>query len=195
MSGADLKEYYKHSPKITKAWFTLIIVFPLAGKFGLIPVDRMTLDWELIFNDCQITRAVTSALYFPISLRTFVHYMTALYFVFTYSCLLELSVFKKRPGTYLLFLLFSWVLSVLLALVLSQELVFDALVYAVLNLWCIIDRDQLFNIWPVFECRAARFPWLMLALQVVFTWKFAGGLIGICVSHLYYKLNKNSLVY
>jgi len=33
----------------------------------------------------------------------------------------------------------------------------------------------------------------MLAVQVVLEWKFAGGLIGICVSHLYFKLNKKNL--
>merc|ERR1712168_314434 len=155
----------------------------------------MGLDWDLFFNDCQITRAVTSVLYFPIEARTFIQYMTSLYFVFTYSCLLELGAFKKRPGAYVLFLLFSWVLSVMLALALFQEFVFDALVYTVLNLWCIINRDEIFDIWPVWQCRAGRFPWVMLALQVIFTWKFAGGLMGICISHLYYKLNKNSLLY
>ena len=222
ITGNDIKTYYQKTPKITKVWFTLSIVLPLAGLFGVIPDHRMNLlflcnfhldnnyltiippnyhNWKLLFTDHHIWRAFTCAFYFPIltdfpifPIVNFVHYLLALRLMFTYSCNLELGVFRERPGAYVRFLLFSWVSSVLLALALFQKWVFDALIYAVLNLYCIIRKDRIFYFWPDFECTAAKFPWVLLTIQVILEWKIAGGLIGISVSNLYYKLNKKSLL-
>jgi len=203
MSGADLKAYYRHSPKISKAWLTLLIMFPLAGKFGVISEECMFLgntieksvflNYEPLTSGKELWRIFTCAFYYPVSLTTLVHYLTVLYFNFFYSCQLELTVFRGRQCSYLLFLLFSFVSSVLMTFLTHQKLAFDASMFLPLNLWCLLNKDQTYYLWLGYRCTARRFMWLMLAAQVVLEWKFAGGLIGICVSHLYYKLNKKAL--
>jgi len=186
MSGVDIKDWYRSIPPITRAWFTAIVVIPLAGRFGILAGNYMFLNWDLFFSHCQIWRAVTCALYFPITPNTGFHYLITLYFIYNYSYLLEMGLFRGKPADYVFFLMFSWVSALIMALALGQSLLFDASMFVVLYLWCVVNKDQIVSFWFGTKFKAAYFPWVLLAFHMIISGSFMNELVGICAAHLYF---------
>jgi len=182
MSGVDIKDWYRSIPPITKAWFTAAVVVPLAGRFGIIHPYYMILNWDLFFTNCQIWRVVTCALYMPTSFN----YLITLYFIYNYSYLLEEGLFRGKPADYVFYLMFAWVSSAIMALALNENLLFDASMFVVLYLWCVVNKDEVVSFWFGTKFKAAHFPWVLLAFRLILGSSIKNELIGICASHLYF---------
>jgi len=143
MAETDLKVWYNSIPRITRFWFTLLVVFPVASRLGLVSPKWLVLDWNLVVNQFQIWRLVTCALWLPTSFN----YLVILYFVYTYSYGLEAGYFSGRPAEYVYLLLFSLINCVICGLLFEFPILMPMTMFVVLYIWCMINPDEIVSFW------------------------------------------------
>ncbi|XP_067938077.1 derlin-1-like [Watersipora subatra] len=187
MSGNDIGLWFQSIPVITRYWFAGSIIFPLAGRFGLLSYHNMILNYSLI-NRFQIWRPFTSVLYYPITPATGFHYLITLYFLYSYSNRLESGAFAGKTADYLFLLIFNWLALVVLCLMLDFPLLFDPMVMSVLYIWCQLNRDTVVQFWFGTQFKAMYLPWILLAFNLIISGGGFSELLGILVGHLYFFL-------
>lgn len=185
---SDISAWYNGIPKITRWWFTACVVIPLAARFGVISGYWLILDWGKFFSQFQIWRAVTCALYYPVTPQTGFHYLITLYFLYSYSSRLESGAFANRTADYAFLVLFSWAVAVILALAFEIRILFEALMFTVLYIWCQINRDQTVSFYFGTQFKAAHLPWVLLVFNFILRGTIISELLGIFVGHLYFFL-------
>lgn len=52
---SDFSDWYNTIPQVTRYWFTSAIVIPLLGRIGIIPARLMYLDWNLFWNNFEVS--------------------------------------------------------------------------------------------------------------------------------------------
>ena len=52
--GNDLGEWFKSIPIVSRWWFALSILFPLAGRVGIFSPFAMFLSWDLVAYKFQV---------------------------------------------------------------------------------------------------------------------------------------------
>jgi derlin-1 len=64
MAESDIADWFRSIPIVTRWWFSLSIIFPLAGRLGLVNPMLLLLDYETVVHGFQV-------ICFEISLRLF----------------------------------------------------------------------------------------------------------------------------
>jgi len=189
--SSDIGAWYNGIPKITRYWFTACVAVPLSARFGIINAFWLMLDWTHFFSKFQIWRAVTCAIFYPITPQTGFHYLITLYFLYSYSSRLETGVFASRTADYAFLVLVAWALNFVLALALEIPLIFEAMMFTVLYIWCQINREQVVSFYFGTQFKAAHLPWVLLAFNFILRGSsdiILQELMGIFVGHLYFFL-------
>lgn len=185
---SDIGSWYHGIPQITRWWFTACVVVPLAARFGIVNGMWFILDWDLFFGKFQIWRAVTCAIYYPVTPQTGFHYLITLYFLYSYSSRLETGVFAGRQADYAYLVLFTWSIAVILALALQIMIIFEAMMFTVLYIWCQINREQIVSFYFGSQFKASHLPWVLLAFNFILRGSIMLELLGIFIGHLYFFL-------
>ncbi|KAF6024998.1 DERL1 [Bugula neritina] len=187
MSGNDIGLWFRSIPDITRYWFAGSIIFPLAGRFGILNYFDMILDYAFI-SRFQIWRPFTCLLYYPITPATGFHYLIMLYFLYSYSSRLESGLFAGKPADYLFLVIFNWLALIVVCLFLGFPLLFDPMVMSILYIWCQLNRDNIVSFWFGTQFKAMYLPWVLLAFNLIIRGGGFSELLGILVGHLYFFL-------
>lgn len=188
MASNDIGDWYRNIPLVTKYWFTGSVILPLLGRFGLISVRSLMLDYDSLIHGFQIWRPVTALFSYPLMPQTGFHYLLNLYFLYSYSTRLETGVFDGKPADYLFMLTFNWVCLVIIGLLANIYFLMDPMILSVLYVWCQVNRDQIVQFWFGTQFKAMYLPWVLFAFNMILG---SGGwheLLGILVGHLYFFL-------
>ena len=54
MADSDISAWFRSIPIVTRCWFALSIIFPLAGRLGLADPMFLILDYESIVHGFQV---------------------------------------------------------------------------------------------------------------------------------------------
>lgn len=185
---SEIGNFFNSLPFFTRYWFALSIVFPLAGRFGLLNPSYLILEWAAFFRRFQIWRPVTAAFFFPLGPNTAFAYMLNLYFLYNYSLKLETGLFAGRPADYCFLLLFNWLTLVTAGLALNVWLLMEPLILSVLYIWCQVNKDMVVNFWFGTRMKAVYLPWVLFGFNFILRGGGFEELLGILVGHLYYIL-------
>jgi len=184
---ADIQGWFKSLPINTRCWFGLSVAFPLVGKLGLVSGYWLILNSDF-FHKLHLWRPATALFFYPITPQTGFHYLTNLYFLYTYSIRLETGHFVGRPADYLFMLTFNWFSIAVVSYFMNIMLLMDPMVMSVLYVWCQLNKDVTVNFWFGTQFKAYLLPWVLLAFNVVINGGGISELIGIICGHLYYFL-------
>ena len=56
MAENDIGDWFRSIPIISRWWFSLTVIFPLAGRIGLLNPFYMILNFDLVFKHFQVSR-------------------------------------------------------------------------------------------------------------------------------------------
>jgi len=183
MSG-ELQTWFNGLPTFTRYWFGLSVLFPIAGRFGLVPGQWVVLAWEPFFSRFQIWRPLTALFFYKPSF----HWLINLYFLYSYSMRLETGIFAGRPADYAFMLFFSWLCSCAAALTLGFGVLMDPMVLAVLYVWCMLNKEVIVSFWFGTQFKAMYLPWVLFGFNLIIQGSGVMELIGILIGHLYFFL-------
>jgi derlin-1 len=183
----DAQNWFKSLPIFTRYWFGLTVALTLVGKIGIVSPYYLILTEDFI-KKFQIWRPVTALFFYPLTPQTGFHFLTNLYFLYTYSIRLETGHFVGKPADYLFMLIFNWATLGLIGYFSSAMLLMDPMVMSVLYVWCQLNKDTTVNFWFGTQFKAYLLPWVLLAFNVVIQGGGFFELLGILVGHLYFFL-------
>ncbi|CAK9295226.1 unnamed protein product [Gordionus sp. m RMFG-2023] len=188
MAQNDIMDWFKGIPLITRIWFSLSIIIPLAGRIGLLNPYYMILLYEPTIKHFQLWRPITALLYYPISPATGFHYLLLLYFLYNYSVQLETGTYDRRPADYLYMLMFNWLSLVIIGLLSRVMLLLDPMVLSMLYIWCQLNKDVIVSFWFGTQFKAIYLPWVLAAFNMILQGSAMSEILGILVGHLYFFL-------
>ncbi|XP_065676587.1 derlin-1-like [Hydra vulgaris] len=188
MAENDIGDWFRSIPIVTRWWFSSSIAFPLLGRFGILKLYYMILDFHLVVYKFQIWRLFTSFVYLPLSPQNGFHYLINLYFLYNYSTRLETGLYDGKPADYLFMLVFNSIALILLGFALNLMLLMDPLILSVLYIWCQINKDTIVSFWFGTQFKAMYLPWVLAAFNMILGQGGLMEIIGIFVGHLYFFL-------
>ncbi|XP_065827780.1 derlin-1-like [Oscarella lobularis] len=188
MAEGDIAIWFKGIPIVTRVWFSLCVLFPLAGRIGLLNPLYMILEYGLVVYRFQIWRLLTCAVFYVISPATGFHYLMNLYFLYSYSRRLESGVFDGRSADYLFMVLIHWAILLVLGLLVGLWLLMDSLVMSVIYVWCQLNQDVIMQFWFGMQFKAMYFPWVLTIFGMVLRGGGVEELLGIFTGHAYFFL-------
>jgi len=184
---ADIGDWFRSVPFFTRYWFASTLGLSLLGRF-VIYSGYLILTYDDFINRFQCWRAITALFYYPINSQTGFHFLLNLYFLVTYSSLLETGTFSSSPADYAFLLLVTFVLAVISALMMKIMVLMDIAVLAVLYIWCQLNKDTIVNFWFGTQFRALYLPWVLLGFNMIISGGGVVEIIGILVGHAYFFL-------
>lgn len=140
---SDVADWFKSLPIFTRYWLALTIAFSLIGRFRIIGVQWLVLQYDPFIRNFEIWRAATSLFFYPTSF----HFLMNLYFLYNYSLRLERIDFEGRPADYLYLLIFNWICCVIAGLLLNFSLLMNAMILSVIYVWCQLNKDAIVHFW------------------------------------------------
>lgn len=185
---AEFKDWYNGLPFFTKYWLTFTIVLSLLGRFGLVTPYYFMLTYQTFIGQFQIWRPITALFYYPITPATGFHFLINCYFLYNYSLRLETGLFAGKPADYCFMLLFNWVCSIIVALVVDLPLLMDPMVLSVLYIWCQLNKDVIVSFWFGTRFKAMYLPWVLFGFNLVISGGGIMELVGILIGHLSFFL-------
>lgn len=183
----DVRAWFEGMPLLTRHWFGLSVALPLASKIGLLPLQYVALTPDFL-SRFHLWKPITALFSYPITRQTGFHFLTNLYFLYSYSLRLENDTFNGRTADYLFMLVFNWASIAILSYFMSIPLLMDSMVMSVMYVWCQLNKDMVVNFWFGTRFKAALLPWVLLGFNVVINGGGVLEIIGIIVGHLYYFL-------
>eukprot|EP00052_Salpingoeca_macrocollata_P004913 m.44293 g.44293 ORF g.44293 m.44293 type:complete len:247 (+) comp14539_c0_seq1:108-848(+) len=181
----DPAEWYRNIPTVTKFWFTGCAVTTLAGNFGAVSPFMLVFSWPAIWHGFQIWRLVTCALFmgklgFP--------FLINLYFLYSYSNMLETGLYDGRTADYVFLVFFCWLVLVFIAFLFDIMMIGVPLIIAVLYVWCAVNADQIVSFWFGTRFKARFLPWVLLGFNVLLGGSGIMELLGILAGHAFFFL-------
>ena len=183
---SEIRAWFEGLPVLTRHWFGFSVAFPLLGWLGVLPIQYCILSRDFLWK-FHVWRPITALFYYPLRGAGF-HFLTNLYFLYSYSIRLENETFSGRTADYLFMLTFNWTMTTLIAYFMSIPLLMDAMVMSIMYVWCQLNKDVVVSFWFGTRFKAALLPWVLLAFNVVMSGGGIMEIIGIVVGHLYYFL-------
>lgn len=142
---SDISNWVNSLPIFTRYWLLFTVGLSLIGRFGLISPHVLILLYDNFIHKFEIWRAVTSLFYYPLNPGTGFHFLINCYFLYRYSLKLEREEYEGRPADYFFMLLFNWICSVVIGLIVNVPLLMDPMVISVLYVWCQLNQDVIVN--------------------------------------------------
>jgi len=185
---AEVADWFNSLPLFTRTWFGGTVGLSLAGRFGIIPMQWLILNYVRLFHHFEIWRPLTSLFFYPITPQTGFHFLINCYFLVNYSKRLETVEFMTVPADYALLLLINWIACVAFGLFMNMMVLMDPIVMSVLYIWCNLNKDTIVSFWFGTQFRAMYLPWVLFLFNMVISGGGTQELIGIIVGHIYFFL-------
>ncbi|KAF9927448.1 Derlin 1 [Linnemannia zychae] len=114
-----------------------------------------------------------------------------LYFLYTYGIQLETATFGGRSADFAWFVIFSSIVSAIIAYYMKIMFLFQALLLSIIYLWSQSNSERIVSFMFGFRFKAVYFPWVLVAYSSIMMgaaipWVM---LIGIASAHIYYFLD------
>ncbi|CAF0874108.1 unnamed protein product [Brachionus calyciflorus] len=186
--GSDFKDWYNNIPQVTKYWFTGSVVVPLLCRFGILNPYYLILQASLFFQKFHFWRPLTALFFYPITPQSGFSYLINLYFLYSYSTLLETTTFDGRPADYLFMLIFNWIILTIIGFIASLPMLMDPMILSVMYVWCQLNRETIVSFWFGTRFKAMYLPWVLVGFNMIIRGGGFNDLIGIAVGHLYFFL-------
>lgn len=97
-------------------------------------------------------------------------------------------MFAGKPADYFYMLLFNWLCSVIIGLLVGLPILMDPMVLSVLYVWCQLNKDVIVSFWFGTRFKAMYLPWVLLAFNLVISGGGVMELLGILIGHLAFFL-------
>jgi derlin-1 len=178
----DIGTWISSIPKVTRYWFFSFFILPLTTRLGLINPANLVLVPNSVISGFQIWRLVTSLLWHPVNFN----WLMMLFFLYSYSRLLEEGYYLGRPAEFLFMLLFNSICIDIVGLFFELYIMSPALVFSVLYVWCQINKDSIARFWFGIQVKAMYFPWVLFLFFFILGANWPILLLGILVGHLYF---------
>ncbi|KAK0079938.1 hypothetical protein PV325_000625 [Microctonus aethiopoides] len=185
---SDLRNWVNSLPIFTRYWLLCTVGLSLFGRFGLISPHILILLYDNFIHKFEIWRAVTSLFYYPLNPGTGFHFLINCFFLYRYSSKLEREEFDGRPADYLFMLIFNWLCSVIISLIVNVPLLMDPMVISVLYVWCQLNQDVIVSFLFGAQFKAMYLPWVLCGFNLIISGGGMLELIGILVGNLYFFL-------
>jgi Derlin-2/3 len=184
-NGFDLMSWYMEIPVISRLYFTSAFLTTAACAVDLISPFNLYFNANLIFQQGQLWRLVTSFLFFGMFSIDFLFHM---YFLVRYCRLLEEGDFRGRTANFVLLLLFGITSMVTVAPFFSVHFLGSSLTFMMTYIWGRRNPSVRMSFLGVFTFSAPYLPWVMLTFSVLLGNPITMDVIGILVGHSYYFL-------
>jgi len=185
---ADIGDWFNGLPYFTRYWFGGTVGLSLLARLGVISGRFLVLTYDQFLNKFEIWRPITALFFYPISPQTGFHFLINLYFLVSYSKLLETGVYGPRPADYAFLLLFAFLASVISALFMNVMVLMDPMVMCILYIYCQLNKDTIVSFWFGTQFRAMYLPWVLFGFNMIISGGGLTELMGILVGHLYFFL-------
>eukprot|EP00543_Licmophora_paradoxa_P014452 CAMPEP_0202474054 /NCGR_PEP_ID=MMETSP1360-20130828/92176_1 /ASSEMBLY_ACC=CAM_ASM_000848 /TAXON_ID=515479 /ORGANISM="Licmophora paradoxa, Strain CCMP2313" /LENGTH=231 /DNA_ID=CAMNT_0049101151 /DNA_START=379 /DNA_END=1074 /DNA_ORIENTATION=- len=183
--GMDIMGWYKEIPPISRMYLTGAFLTTAACAVDLVTPFSLYFNWDLIFQNGQVWRLITTFLFFGAFSMDFLFHM---YFLVRYCRLLEEGDFRGRVANFILMLLFGVVSMTIVAAYMDVQFLGNALTFMMTYVWGRRNPDVKMSFLGFFTFNAPYLPWVMLGFSVLLGHSVTIDLIGIVVGHCYYFL-------
>eukprot|EP00992_Anisonema_acinus_P003779 TRINITY_DN1407_c0_g1_i1.p1 TRINITY_DN1407_c0_g1~~TRINITY_DN1407_c0_g1_i1.p1 ORF type:complete len:249 (+),score=77.30 TRINITY_DN1407_c0_g1_i1:55-801(+) len=185
--GQSFQEWVASLGQMTQILFYATVFCTLTATLGMIPLQYLVLDLDMVVRKFQVWRLVTSLIFFgPVAGPGAFPVLIMIYLLLTYSKRLEEFSFKGKMADYVWCL---FIVSLPLIIIggwwLEAMLVSQGLVLAIVWIWARRNSEQALSIMGFFEVKAQVFPWVLTAIHWIFGQGFVMDLVGIVAGHVY----------
>jgi len=130
--GMDIMGWYKEIPPISRMYLTGAFLTTAACAVDLVTPFSLYFNWDLIFQNGQVWRLITTFLFFGAFSMDFLFHM---YFLVRYCRLLEEGDFRGRVANFILMLLFGVVSMTIVAAYMDVQFLGNALTFMMTYVW------------------------------------------------------------
>eukprot|EP00040_Diaphanoeca_grandis_P004258 m.27801 g.27801 ORF g.27801 m.27801 type:complete len:244 (-) comp15811_c1_seq1:376-1107(-) len=181
----DPKVWWESMPIVTKTLFGCSFGLTLAANFGVVPMMSLVFDSAMIWNKFQIWRLITCGFFFG---KLGFPFLMTMYWLYSYSLRLEQGQFERRTADYVWAVTIIWLVLLVVAYVMSQMIIGQSLVTAIVYMWCSMNAETIVTFWFGMVFQAMYFPWVLLAFAVLTGGSGVPEIIGIFAGHVYFFL-------
>lgn len=182
----DMLGWYMEIPVVSRIYLTGALLTTAACAVDIISPFNLYYSANLIFQEGQIWRLVTTFLFFGMFSFDFLFHM---YFLVRYCRLLEEGDYRGRTAHFVMFILFGVsIMTVLVGPFVSVHFLGSSLTFMMVYVWGRRNEDVRMSFMGLFPFNAPYLPWVMLGFSVVLGNPAVIDIIGIIVGHSYYFL-------
>mmetsp|Transcript_29951 Transcript_29951/g.34140 ORF Transcript_29951/g.34140 Transcript_29951/m.34140 type:complete len:254 (+) Transcript_29951:252-1013(+) len=184
-AGIDVMSWYFGIPVVSRVYLTSAFLTTAACAVDIVTPFSLYYNWDLIFQEGQFWRLITSYLFFGVFSFDFLFHM---YFLVRYCRLLEEGDFRGKTANFVYMLLFGIVFMTLIASYTNIHFLGQALTFMMVYVWGRRNEEVKMSFLGFFSFHAPYLPWVMLTFSVLLGNSVTIDLIGILVGHCYYYL-------
>lgn len=176
----DMKWYHR-MPPITKVWFTISFVIPLAAAMGFLnPRDLMLLPG----HEYELWRPITALFY----TYTGWHFVIMLYVLYKYASRIEREEFSDKPADMKFMVVLLFTMSIAVGMYLKVSVLYDFPIMAVLSVWCQLNKDRILPFEFGIRLKAQYLPWAICLSRYILGGNGKFEVIGVLVGYIYFYL-------
>ncbi|KAF3319971.1 derlin-1-like protein [Carex littledalei] len=178
-------KFYNSLPPISKAYGTICLLTTALCQLGILDPYYIYLLYPRVLKNLQIWRLITPFFFLG---KFSINFGIRLLMIARYGVQLENGPFDKRTADFLWMMIFGAVSLLGLSAIpyLWSPLLGPSMVSMLVYLWSREFPNAQINIYGLVNMKAFYFPWVMLALDMIFGSPLLPNLLGIVVGHLYY---------
>jgi len=184
-AGVDVMSWYTGIPVVSRVYLTGAFLTTAACAVDIVTPFSLYYNWDLIFQEGQVWRLMTSYLFFGGFSMDFLFKM---YFLVRYCRSLEEGDFRGRTANFILMLVFGVAFVTLIASFTSIQFLGSALTFMMVYVWGRRNEHVKMSFLGFLTFHAPYLPWVMLSFSVLLGNSIATDLIGILVGHCYFFL-------
>ncbi|ORX52598.1 DER1-domain-containing protein [Piromyces finnis] len=185
-----LEQWYMEIPIVTRVYLTLVALTSFACTLDIIKPIQLYFNWNLILQNHEYWRLITSFLYFGNFSIDFIFHM---FFISRYSRMLEEGSFRGRTADYF-WLLFMGVIAFIIVIPIftarSQFLFLSTpLTFMLVYIWSRRNPQVRMSFLGILNFNAPYLPWVLLGFTILLNhiWP-SGDILGLIIGHIYYFL-------
>mmetsp|Transcript_1054 Transcript_1054/g.2628 ORF Transcript_1054/g.2628 Transcript_1054/m.2628 type:complete len:241 (-) Transcript_1054:415-1137(-) len=183
--GVNPMSWYMDIPVVSRVYLTGAFLTTFACAVDIVTPLSLYFSWDLIWQEGQVWRLITSYLFFGVFSIDFLFHM---YFLVRFSRLLEEGDFRGRTSNFVWMLMFGVVAMTLVASYIGVLFLGNALTFMMIYVWGRRNEDVKMSLLGFFTFHAPYLPWVMLTFSALVGNSLTIDLIGIVVGHSYYFL-------
>ena len=176
----DLKWYHR-MPPVTKLWFTIAFVVPLAAAIGFVnPYNLMLLPG----HEYEFWRYFTALFY----TYTGWHFIIMLYVLYNYASKIEREEFSEKPADMKCMVLLLFSMSIVVGIYLKVSSLYDFPILAVMSIWCQLNKNRIVSFEFGIRLKAQYLPWAICLSRYMLGGNGKFEVIGVLVGYAYFYL-------
>lgn len=172
-------------PLVTRVYTTACVITTMMVQLDLVTPFQLYFNPILIFKNYQVTRLVTTFLFFG----TFgFNFFFNMIFTYRYCRMLEEGSFRERTADFVMMFLFGGVCMIFFAFFVNLLFLGQAFTIMLVYVWSRRNPLVRLNFFGLINFFAPYLPWVLLAFSLLLGNPVYVDLMGIAVGHIYYFL-------